>query len=406
MVTEARQRAADLNKQITFDSMERAYKDGMNFSRWLEKQDPSSEYKDGMDAFERQLAVMDITTTSNPERGFYADRLEAFTSHGEAGRVLMIEWMARQYRKVSQASSRVLTSDSSTAGSMMKPFIDAAQARMSQMAPAIPLSELVATRSQIEGNVYRALYLESDSSKHRMVRVGELAEIPGVTVTEGEHTTTLYKYGRKVTSSYEALRRVPIDRVAHIIMMLAVQAEIDKVSTVIDVLVNGDGNSGTAAEVIDITALDSDAPYASGSSGPRLLTLKAWLAFKLKFHNPYALTHELVREDVLLQQLLLNTGSANIPVLSLTGAANFGGFAPMNQTLAENVRYGITEDAPDNKILALDPRFAVEQVSEIGGTITESMNWITRQARDLVFTEVEGYNVIDSKAAKILDLSK
>jgi hypothetical protein len=33
------------------------------------------------------------------------------------------------------------------------------------------------------------------------------------------------------------------------------------------------------------------------------------------------------------------------------------------------------------------------------------MRWITNQTQDLVFTEVEGYAVIDNKAAKILDLA-
>lgn len=392
-------RAADLNKTLSMGTLERAYREGMNLSRWLEKEDPSAGYDDGLDAFERQLAVMDITTNSNPERGFYADRFDKFEKAGDAGRVLQIEWMARQYRKYSQMSRSVFSSDGNAPGSMMRPYAEAAQARTSQMAPAIPLSELIAMRTQVDTNVYRALYLNDDEKSYRMVRVGETAEIPGATLTEGEKPIDLFKYGRKLKISYEAMRRLPVDTVAFYIARMAIQAEVDKVKTVLDVMVNGDGNAGTAASNINLTDLDPDATAGH-------LTLKAWLAFKMTFNNPYALTHELAQQDVILQQLLLDTGSANIPVLSLTGAANFGGFTAMNPALSDNVRYGVTEDAPDGKVIAFDSRFAIEQVTEIGGTIQESMRWVTNQTEDLVFTEVEGYAVIDSKAAKILDLSQ
>jgi hypothetical protein len=397
MIT-TRDRAQELGKRLSLESMERAYRAGMNLSRWLEEQDPSAEYTDGLDAFERQLAVAGITTTTNRERGFYADRFEKFEEAGEAGRALQIEWMARQYRKVAGMTRSMFSSDGSAVGTIMRPYVDAAQARYAQMSPAIPLAELIALHTQIDSNVYRALYLNDDEKEYRMVRVGEAAEIPGATLTEGERPIDLYKYGRKLKISYEALRRVPIDTVAFYIARMAIQAEVDKVKTVLDVIVNGDGNAGTAAQVIKLSDVDGNATLG-------VLTLKGWLAFKMKFRNPYALTHELAREDAVLQQLLLTTGSANVPVLTLAGAAHFGGFTPINPALGDNVRYGITDDAPADKVIGIDSRYAIEQVSEIGGTVQESMRWITNQTQDLVFTEVEGYAVIDSKAAKILDLA-
>ena len=109
MIT-TRDRAQELGKRLGLESMERAYRAGMNLSRWLEEQDPSAEYTDGLDAFERQLALHGITTTTNRERGFYADRFEKFEEVGEAGRALQIEWMARQYRKVAgMTRKKILT---------------------------------------------------------------------------------------------------------------------------------------------------------------------------------------------------------------------------------------------------------------------------------------------------------
>lgn len=405
MVTEIRQTgqsAAELNKTLGYRSLEEAYKTGKNFSHWLETQDPTGTYDAGsreakMDAFGRQLAHMGIVTKSNPERGFYASQLRAFEEHGEAGRALMVEMMARIYRKVSQANTRsIIASDSNTVGSAMRPYVDAAQARASQMTPAIPLAELIAFSTRIDNDTYRALYLNDDEQEYRMVRVGQAAEIPAASLTQGERTVDLFKFGRRLDITYEAMRRVPIDTVAFYIARMAIQAEVDKVSQVLNVIVNGDGNAGTAAEVIDLGDVD---PAATANK----LTLRAWLAFKLKFRNPYQLTHELVREDVALQQLLLDTGSSNTMLRELSGT--FGGFTPMNPTFRDDVRYGVLDEAPANQIVALDGRFGIEQVTEIGGTINETKRWVESQVESLVFTEVEGYAVIDSKAAKILDLS-
>jgi hypothetical protein len=408
-LTGFRPRVKDLNEQINWRMMEKAYNDGMSLERFLELEDPTSDWSADDDegkltAFERQLAFMNIATNDDPESGAYADQFRAFEDHGEAGRVLQAEWMAHHYRKVSQSTRKgggrsILTSDWGTLGSALRPYVEAAQLRTEEIVPAIPLNELVAFTTPIDSNAYRALYLnDTTADNYRMVRVGEAAEIPGSTLTAGERPVDLYKYGRRLDVSYEILRRAPIPVVAFFIARLAVQAEVDKVSTVIDVLVNGDGNAGTAATVVPLIELDPAATVAN------VLTLKAWLAFKLKFRNPYTLTTELVREDVLLQQMLLNTGSANVPLLMIQGTG-FGGFTPINPALADNVRYGISDEAPANKILAFDRQFAIERVTEIGANINETQRWIKNQTEIMTFTEVEGYAVIDSKAAKILDLT-
>lgn len=394
--------ARELHEQLNYQALDRAYKSGKNLSRWLEEQDPTSKYPEGsrqarMDAFERQLEVAGIITRSNPEKGFYADELRAFEEKGgEAGKVLMVEYLARQYRKVAQAGKRgILSSDANVVGSAMRPYVEAAQARMEQLAPAIPLNELIAFTTRIDNDTYRALYLHDDEQEYKMVRVGQAAEIPSAQLTQGEQTVDLFKFGRRLDVTYEALRRVPIDTVAFYIARMAVQAEVDKVKQVLDVIINGDGNDGTEAEVVALSELDSQ---AAGK-----LTLRAWLAFKMLFRNPYQLTHELAQAPVILDQLLLDTGSSNTRLQELAGT--FGSLVPMNDAFRDDVRYGILDDAPENQIVAIDGRFAIEQITEIGGTINETKRWVENQTESLVFTEVEGYAVVDSKATRILDLA-
>src|SRR5262249_33622800 len=147
-----------------------------------------------------------------------------------------------------------------------------------------------------------------------------------------------------------------IDKVAFHIARLAIQAEVDKVVAVLDTMINGDGNAGTAATSYDLTDLDP-------STTPGNLTLRAWLAFKMKFQNPYIMSAALAQDLVALNLMLLNTGSANIPLVMLPVGAGLGGFTTLNRSLGDAVGIGWLTEAPASKVVAFDPRFAIERVT-------------------------------------------
>jgi hypothetical protein len=236
-----------------------AYSEGMSLSAWLEQEDPSDQYKDGTDAFARLLEVADIFTRSIPEMGIWADEFDAFDQDDNT-RALVPEWVARQARAVayghlgtSEARARALhearsifLSTDYTSGTLMRPYTDDPTAQMQQVSPQIPLSRLVARTTGITGDTYRAFYLTRVAADLRMTRVVEATEVPRSKLAGGEHLIKLHKYGRALETSYEQLRRLRIDLVALFIQLMAVQAEVDKVVAALDILVNGDGNSGTA----------------------------------------------------------------------------------------------------------------------------------------------------------------
>jgi hypothetical protein len=316
----------------------------------------------------------------------------------------LTEFVARQWRKVSfgmqQQERATFLSSSGIAGSFERPYIDAMAPRQNQqIAPAIPLSELVAMTTAIDGDTYRSYYLTYDATALRKYRVGETADIPIADLVGAEHTISLKKYGRGLRASYEVLRRMRVDKLSYYIQMMAVQAEIDKVVGALDVLINGDGNSNTTPTTHNLTTLDSTATAGT-------LTLKGWLAFKFKFVQPYVLTTALMQEAVALQLALLNTGSGNIPLATIpSGQGALGtGLTPINQ-FADNVRYGWTSDAPSLKIVAFDKRFALERVTEVGSEISEMERFILNQTQVLTFTEVEGYACLDSNGTKILNVN-
>lgn len=400
-----RPKSEDLFRQMKEGALyRRAYTDGMSLSAWLDKQCPESDYKDGLDGFSRFLMHSGIVVNTDPVAGYYASEFGDF-DQDDNSRALVPEYLRRVWQRVRFGNQlghgqRVLnTSGIETVGSVMHPYVDAAQARMLQVRPAIPLSELIAVNTPISTDAYRAFYLtEPAAAEMRLVRIGEGAELPRVSLRGGDHTIRLRKYGRVLEMTYENLRRQRIDKVAIWVARVATQAEVDKVATVIDIILNGDGNSSTAATNYNLTTMD-----AAASAGT--LTLKGYLNYKLQFTNPYSVTTMLVQAAGALQMLLLQMGSANVPLVQIQQASGFGSFVPINPELSDSVRLGITADAPTLKIVGLDRRFGIEQVSEIGADITETERWATRQTQALVLSEVVGYAVFDQAAIKTLNIN-
>lgn len=372
------------------------YKWGFNLSRWLEINSPS-EPNDPLDAFERCLKEAGIMTRSDPAAGYWASKASTFMD-GPAARALYTEFFAREWRKVSFGRRAIYLSTDGTPGSWQRPYAEAAQARWDfQLAPAIPLSELVAITTPIEGQDYRAFYMTYAAENLRMFRLGESADIPIAKLTDAERTIQLKKFGRGLQASYEQMRRMRVDKLALQIAHMAIQAEVDKVAAVIYVLLNGDGNSGTTPTNYNLTALDTDTVAGT-------LTLKAWLAFKMKFANPYILTTALMQEADALKLALLNVGSGNVPLAGANMGGMVQGLTPINMT-SDSVRYGWTSDATANVILGFDQRFAVEQVTEIGGEIAEMERFITNQTQIMTMTEMDGYAIMDGNSAKTLTLN-
>lgn len=389
----------DIYHTVANRMVEAGIEEKPTLSRALEEISPS-EKGDSLDAFERLMLEAGIRTKSDPVAGYWASNAGAFTRSAGA-KMLLGEFFARNWRKISHGMSEqraIFLSNDGIAGSFERPYSDAMGVRPSQrIAPAIPLSELVSVTTGINGDTYRSYYLTYDAAALRKYRVGETANIPIAKLSGGEETIRLKKYGRGLEASYEDLRRMRVDKLAFYIQWMALQTEIDKVAAALDVLVNGDGNFTPQSH--NLTTLDSSATAGT-------LSLKGWLSYKMKFANPYAISTALMQEAVALQLAMLNTGSANVPLLAIPGGqGSLGtGLTPINQT-NDNVRYGWTSDAPSLKIVGFDRRFALERVTEIGSEISEMERYITNQTQIMVMSEVEGYAYIDQYAVRVLDVN-
>jgi hypothetical protein len=379
-------RALELfNQSATGRYYERARTAGMTLSGWLEAQDPSAKYQDGLDAYERQLMVANIRTKGD-DHTYFADDMGAFERTQEH-KALFPEWVRRQWHQAKKLQTTRAPSYNAAdyaEGTATRPYVDDLMVRYTQLQPAVPLAELIAVTTNIIGNAYRSTRFNDVTAQKRTVRVAEGAPISRVKLSTSENTLRFGKFGRAIETTYEEIRRLRIDVMALHIQLMAIQAEVDEVAAVIDVIVNGDGNSGTAAPVYNLTTLDPAAVVGT-------LTTKAWLAFKQVFLNPYSLTTALMTDAVEIQLRLLNLGSANIPLAMFNTTAGLGDLNPINDRLADGVRVGVTADAPASKIVGIDRRFAVERVVEIGSDIQESARFIENQTNLMTMSINEGF---------------
>lgn len=388
-----------------------AYNRGLTVSQLLENMDPTEERAPedrGLDAFERVLKEAGIVTTPMPEYGVRASSWEEATDTPQK-RAMMHEFASRIWRQATgreplsagfptELRSTLLSGDNAL-NTIANAYEDATDIRAKRLVPPIRVADLVARDTAIDGDAYRSLYITDDlgSDAYRMKRVAEGADIPTTTLVSGEHTLRLYKFGRGLRSTYEQLRRQRLDRIAFIIARMALQAEVDKASMVMNTIVNGDGNANTSATVLALTDLD-------GAASAGTLSLKGWLTFKLRFTNAYRANALLAQEASFLQLALLPLATGNnAPLLMQSGT--FGGLQPMDDLLSNSIRYGVTSDAPALKLVAFDSTQAVERVSEVGGQVSEVERFIQNQTQLFTFTEVEGYGVIDPNASKILNLN-
>lgn len=395
-IERARYIAENLHSGITKEAYER----GMNLSRYLEKLDPTTGFDNPYvvgDAFQRALASCGIRLEADPVRGISASRLEDVVKHPKAQH-LAVELIARSYRGAANPNTRSpnLMSTQGIPGQMINQFAYAGP-RGIPLEPAIPLSEIVGQTTGISEQVYKPFYINDVGTV--TARVGEAAEIPAVKITTKENVIQLQKFGRRLDYTYESMRRIPIDLLAQTVRRIAIKIETEKVSKALGVIVSGDGNTGSTPTSYTLTSLDS------GTTANNL-TLKAWLAFKMKFQNPFIMTTVLAQSDSALKVMLLSTGTANLPMVLWSGVVGAQGVTPINQTLSGGERIGWLTDAPAGKLVGFDKRFAVERVFEIGGTIQESDRDVKSQLNSLVLSEIEGYSIMEGgNATKILDMT-
>ena len=186
---------------------------GKSFVQVLEELDPSEKYKntpiEGLDAYQRQLKRFDIKA-----KGAGSDCVEKFF-HTTESSVLFPEYVARSVR----------------AG----------------MEEGNILPSITASVTRFDGLDYRSVYSAATEDGKSLKRVEEGAAIPQTEIKVQDNLVRLHKRGRMLVASYEAIRFQRLDLFAVMLRQIGSQIMRMHLDDAIDVILNGDGNSNSAA---------------------------------------------------------------------------------------------------------------------------------------------------------------
>jgi len=315
---------------------------GTDLTGYLEQLDPS-DVNSALDAFERQLAVAGIRIG-----GSRSDVIDRFFSTKESA-VLFPEFVSRSVR--------------------------------TGMDDFEKLGKIIGTRTQIDSDTYKTVYMDDSvlsAADLQLAKVGEGASLPKIELKTAEHSLQIYKFGRYLEATYEAIRRRKAAVVAIFLRAIGVQIQRDKFATAVDVLINGDGNSNAA--VVQSTAT---------------LSYDDLVEFSLAF-SPYELNVMIVNKA--MAKTLLTLDEFKDPSVSLSFQLRGEMVTPFGAHLL------VDDSAPNSKVLGLDRRFALEEVYETT-VLTESEKLIRQQLEGTAISEVAGFGKIINSATRVLNVT-
>ena len=310
---------------------------GMSFTQVLEKADPSQQYK-GTELEGLDAFQRQLKRFDIKVKGPDSDCVEKFFRTSDSA-ILFPEYISRCVHQ--------------------------------GMTEADILPNIVATVTKIDSMDYRSITTyPGDRGSVSVLEEG--TEIPSVTIEASSTLVSLKKRGRMLVASYEAIRHQKLDLFSITLRQLGASIAQAQLADAVEVMM----------EYGCCTSLENEEELTYGD------LVNLWTEF-----DPYQMNTMLVSYDMMNKILKL-------PELQNTHA----GFdfqssgklvTPMGATLLR------CSALPDNTIIALDKRYALEMV-ENGGVIVEYDKLIDRQLERAAITATAGFAPMFSEAIWVL----
>lgn len=338
-------------KKLSLDKgiYDEAKASGKTFSEILEKDDPSENYKgtnlEKLDAYERQLAANDIQVKGK-QAALVGDFFKTDTS-----KILFPEFINRNLK------------------------IGMNRGKMEAM-----IDDVVSTTSEIDSNSLKGISVDMNSSDVEYKRVNENAKFPLVVFKTKEHSNTLYKIGTSINATYEALRRVKVDLIANTLQIIGFNLSRAMVYEVLDVLLNGDGNSNPAPEILSVGHGD--------------ITYEDILNLELEFEN---FENEFLIGNKNAMKKVLKIPEFRDPLIASKFLTNGDLQTPFGNTLKLNKKL------PDYKLIGFNRKAGVEMLEEKGASLVETGKIINQQFEEIVISKVCGFSKIFPDSAYVLN---
>ena len=320
------------------------YTSGKSFTEVLESMDPNECYigteLEGLDAFQRQLKRFDIKVS-----GQNSDSIEKFFRTTESA-ALFPEYVSR--------------------------------AVMQGIEENDVLNSVIATTTAIDGLDYRSITSVTPDADAPAINEGSV--IPETKIRTQQNLIPLFKRGRILTASYEAIRFQRLDVFTIALKQIGAAIARAQIKDAVNVLINGDGN-GNEARVL--TSASGELTYND--------LLNLWMSL-----YPYTMTTLVASPDVFSRILSMNEFKDSAASKGFDGTGKV--VTPFG---AELLRY---DGMPEGTLIALDKSFALEKV-QAGSVVAEADKLIDRQLERAAVTSTTGFAKLFADAAVVLKVN-
>ncbi|MCC8016601.1 MAG: phage major capsid protein [Clostridiales bacterium] len=325
---------------MTFDNIKLEkglYSSAKGFTASLEEIDPSENYTgtslEGLDAYQRQLKRFDIKVS-----GSGSDSVSKFFQTSDSA-ALFPEYASRAVQQ--------------------------------GMEEADLLNKIIATTTNIDSLDYRVIESIPGRENKELADVAEGAYIPETRIKTKEKLTRLYKRGRMLVASYEAVKFQKLDLFTVTLKQIGAYIARSQFKDAVEALTSD-----------DIKTLDSTETELKYSH-----LIDVWNALE-----PYNMTSIIANSEFTAQLLQISEFKDS------NAGQNFHGSGKMITPLgAEVIRYSGFDL---NGVLALDKSAALEKV-QAGNVATEYDKLIDRQLERAAITATAGFSKIFSDASVI-----
>lgn len=256
-----------------------------------------------------------------------------------------------------------------------------------QMAASlVPLFTMAEVR--ITSHVQEKVQITDTTDSRQTRHITEGQELPKTSIARSQGNITLQKYGRMLEASYEAVRLLHLDIIGLQLQRIGRQIGIDETDDMLETLIAGDGNAGTANTAIN-----------AATAG--VLTYLDLISLYQGFPIGYEMRHAVTNDTELKQ--ILNMAEFKDPLAWGSPFQRTGQLpGPMGATWHRWTSTG-SSSFGTNKILAVDDRLACVLYRE-GDLLEEADQLIDKQLHRRTMSEWVGFMVWDPAGIQSLTI--
>ncbi len=247
---------------------------------------------------------------------------------------------------------------------------------------------LIAAEVTVNSHVVEKITISDTASDRTLRWIGEGADLPRTKISRTEGNISLYKYGRMLEASYEAIRLQRLDIYGLFLQRMGMQIGIDQTDDCIETLIAGDGTSGSAVT-------DTDAEVTGTLDYDEIVRLR--LAFPIGYEMQHAVCNDTNMRTI------LNMAEFKDPMAGF----NFQRDGELMRAIGAQwhrwTSTGSTSFSTD-RILAVDSRGSAVLYRE-DTLLEESDQLIDKQVSRRTMSEWVGVMKLDNNATQCLDIT-